>query len=462
MDVERHRLGRHAHGLDRRRGRQPEGLLDGRHRAALAGERVGQVAGDRLHEAGDVRHGLVARQGEADARALHRHGRERADVAVEAVRHQPLHHLEGHAGEPGADEANRHEVLGDQRQAVLAAELVAEADARVKLGLHAGQFVGEMELGRGDRRPQRRRLQRPREHERAADGADLAPHGLVGHQQRPAAGAEALRERRRHHHPGVHGAVVEGEAAAMPADPAHAVGVVDVQPKLFVPVEQGPQRMHRGAIAVHAVDAVDHVPDLAVVAREGLDARLEQVEPVVAQELHRHAVGAGVVDGHLDGRVDLLIQDHGVLVPDEDGNRRRMGQRRARRHQGLQAEDLAEQGLQLGVKRRRDVGPRRRELRAVPAQGVDRPLLKPGVRLQAHVAARPELQQLLPAQRDRAAREVLVFGGPQHQAALRSAGEHLVSGVMNIVMLAHFLTLPTQPLQGCFYRNKQASVLGTH
>ena len=59
----------------------------------------------------------------------------------------------------------------------------------------------------------------------------------------------------------------KGIAATMLAGPAEAVGIVDVEMKVWVALLELGQLSHRGNIAIHTVDAVGEVPDLAVAPR---------------------------------------------------------------------------------------------------------------------------------------------------------------------------------------------------
>jgi hypothetical protein len=178
----------------------------------------------------------------------------------------------------------------------------------------------------GRRRGHDGHRERGREHE-AARGVLDEVDDLVAREDDPADAAEDLGEGRHHHRRAALEVEVFEHAAAVGAEGARAVGVVDDQHGL-VSVAHLDDGAEGALVAVERVDALDE--HQGVLALAVLQHALQRARGVVVEESHLRRPRPGDPRGQ-----EGAVEDAGVREVVEDERGVAVGQRHHRRHHGL-------------------------------------------------------------------------------------------------------------------------------
>ena len=135
---------------------------------------------------------------------------------------------------------------------------------------------------------------------------------LVGANQHTAAAAKGFGQGGCYNCLWMQGSHFKGITATMLTRPAQAVGIIDVDIKVWVTLLQPGQLSHGGNIAIHTVDAVGEVPDLAVAARHFFEPCFEVFDCVVPKQLHGCAAYLEHPCDVLNTGMGLVVHKHGI------------------------------------------------------------------------------------------------------------------------------------------------------
>ena len=307
-----------------------------------------------------------------------------------------------------------------------AARLVEQRDPIHERLLAVGDLSRQVDARGRDAGAQQRGLQRAREDHRAAAGAHQAGGLRVREHHDGAARRKRLGQRGDHHGALRRRTVAEHGAAPVGPRPAHAVCVVDVQRQAFVARQQLLQLGERRQVAVHAVDAVGEIPDPPMPLGQRAHQLVQAIDAAVADEAAGRPRRLERRQHSLHAVVHQLVAHHRVFAADQDGERGEVRQRGRLRDDHRRAEHRVQQALELGVRRARDIGARRRELHAVARDRVARPVFEARVGLQSQVRTRPEVHVRAPVQRHQAAAELRVLGDEVADAARDRVAHRIV------------------------------------
>jgi hypothetical protein len=198
------------------------------------------------------------------------------------------------------------------------------------------------------------------------------------------------------------------------------VRVIDIEMEALELLHQPFDHVERRKIAEHRVKAVDEVPDAPVTRGETFHLLAQVGEVAVAQHDDRYRVEERQRRVH--ARMGRAIDDDRVSRPDEEWERRLVGERRRGSHDGVIARDLLERALKARVQRRLQVDARVWKLRAIAADRVDHAFFQLGPLLEVEIAAAPEVEEAL-AVHFHVPRGVLpLVCGLEHHACVRPLG----------------------------------------
>ena len=286
------------------------------------------------------------------------------------------------------------------------------SDQRGELVLQQRERWIVVEARRRDGGAQHRGLDGPREQHRTAAAAHEPDRGRIRQHEASSRRGERLVERQRHDHARVPAEIVEGGAAAMRSRPARRVGIVDVEVQRGIRIEERAQLGERREVTAHRVQAVAHVEDAPSRRRQLGDALLEPVQVIVAHPLDGDV--AKQRRRRVEARVRELIDQHGIALADEHGQRRDVAKGRRRRDEHVPACHRRQLLLELAVERVLEVGARERKLRAVTPRRLAGAFLEIVAHLEPQVAAGPEVAHRTAVDLDRRA---VVMAGAVHDDA---------------------------------------------